>query len=93
MSTREQPTVEPWPVHCEDLRGGRYWCVTVPGMSETIDVHEDDGGEVLARRIASLPVMEAICRSYWGWEFGPPGDNDVPNAALLAKWKEAANAR
>lgn len=51
-------TPEPWPVHFEDLRGGRYWCIRVPGMDETIDIHEDDGGEVLARRIANLPVLE-----------------------------------
>jgi len=58
---RSQTTTEPqpWNVWPEDLRGGRYWCVRVPGMSETLDIHEADGGEALARRIANLPVLEA----------------------------------
>ena len=47
-----------WHVYSEDLRGGRYWCVAVPGAEETIDIHEDDNGEAVAKLIARAPELE-----------------------------------
>lgn len=58
MSETTKP--EPWDVWHEDLRGGRYWCVRVPGVEDTITIHEDDSGEATCRRIARLPVLEAM---------------------------------
>ncbi len=59
--THAEPAVvpaEPWRVRTEELRGGVYWCVDVPGLVEPISIHEDEGGAALAHRIARLPVLE-----------------------------------
>lgn len=62
MSDTEKTATEPWGVHFEDLRGGRYWVVEVPGNTDpdAFTIHEDDGGEAMCRRIAQLPVLEAL---------------------------------
>lgn len=45
-----------WTMHPEDLRGGKYWVVTIPDC-ETIDLHDDDNGEANACLIAAAPEM------------------------------------
>ena len=62
MSSPETTLPEPWSVHFEDLRGGRYWVVNVPGIEDpdAFTIHEVDGGEAICRRIAQLPVLEAL---------------------------------
>ena len=38
----------------------------------------------------SLGIADAACRTYWGWEYGRPGDeddDDIPNSSLLVKWR------
>lgn len=38
----------------------------------------------------SLRIADAACRTYWGWEYGRPGDeddDDIPNSSLLVKWR------
>ncbi len=38
----------------------------------------------------SLSIADAACRTYWGWEYGRPGDeddDDIPNSGLLVKWR------
>lgn len=44
-------TAGEWTLHVEDLRGGRYFSVRIPGF-EPIDIHEDDDGEATAAFIA-----------------------------------------
>jgi len=38
----------------------------------------------------SLGIADAACRTYWGWEYGRPGDeddDDIPDSSLLVKWR------
>jgi phage shock protein A len=38
----------------------------------------------------SLSIADAACRTYWGWEYGRPGDeddDDIPDSSLLVKWR------
>lgn len=44
----------------------------------------------------SLLIADTACRSYWGWEYGRPGDvddDDVPDSSLLVKWRRDYEAR
>lgn len=50
-------TPGPWPTYSEDLRGGKYFTVAIPGIDEPIDIHESDNGEANARLISSAPEM------------------------------------
>lgn len=60
-------TPGPWSTHPEDLRGGRYWVIDMPGMAaddyfdEPFAIHESDNGEANARLIAAAPdLYEAV---------------------------------
>ena len=56
------------------------------GTSDEIDV-------LIAERdrlLESLHIADTACRSYWGWEYGRPGDEDddeIPDSSLLVKWR------
>jgi hypothetical protein len=44
----------------------------------------------------ALLIADTACRSYWGWEYGRPGDvddDDVPDSSLLVKWRRDYEAR
>jgi hypothetical protein len=44
----------------------------------------------------SLSIADAACRTYWGWEYGRPGDvddDDVPDSSLLVKWRRDYEVR
>lgn len=61
-------TPGPWTVHAEDLRGGRYWCVTDPaGALQELDLHETRNGENDARFIvlarAQVPALIAVAEA------------------------------
>lgn len=57
-------TPGPWKVGSEQLRGGLYWYVAIPGAEETIDLHESENGEANARLIAAAPdLFAAILKS------------------------------
>lgn len=56
-------TPGPWRLHSEDLRGGTYWVVTMPGAEETIDIFEGDNGEANAHLIFAAPDLLAACRA------------------------------
>lgn len=64
----ERPwTPGPWSTHPEDLRGGRYWVIDMPGMAtddyfdEPFAIHESDNGEANASLIAAAPdLYEAL---------------------------------
>lgn len=55
--TEPKWTPGPWQLRSEDLRGGRYWCVILPGCEESTDLHEDDNGEANSRLIAAAPEL------------------------------------
>lgn len=56
-------TSGPWSYHTEDLRGGRYYCVVIPGADETIDIHQTDNGEANAKLIAASPDLLAALKA------------------------------
>jgi len=44
----------------------------------------------------ALLIADTACRSYWGWEYGRPGDvddDDVPDSSLLVKWRRDYEVR
>lgn len=56
-------TPGPWKLYSEDLRGGKYWCVSFPPSTHDseIDLHETDNGEANARLIAAAPDLLDAC--------------------------------
>lgn len=42
---------------------------------------------------AALVIADAACRSYHDWEWGPPDENEGPDADLLVRWKEDYDRR
>lgn len=58
-------TPGPWELYNEDLRGGQYWVVAIPGPDfETIDLHADENGEANARLIAAAPDLYAALKEF-----------------------------
>lgn len=67
-------TPGPWELYNEDLRGGSYWVVAIPGPDfETIDLHVEENGEANARLISAAPEMYAALRLAMadarGWDY------------------------
>lgn len=53
-------TPGPWPLIREELRGGVYWCVIIPGMEEGVDLRADENGEANARLISGATELAAF---------------------------------
>jgi len=55
-----------------------------------------EAADEIERLREALRIADAACRSYWGWEYGRPGDvdnDDVPDSSLLVKWRRNYEAR
>ena len=55
-----------------------------------------EAADEIERLRQALRIADDACRTYWGWEYGRPGDvdnDDVPDSRLLVKWRRDYEAR
>ena len=85
-----------------EARSLRLYRADNPSMPELAEMHEETATTLRAllaerdRLKDALLIADAACRSYWGWEYGRPGDvddDDVPDSSLLKKWRRDYDAR
>jgi len=65
----------------------------VPSAPTPEEQAASDPSAEVARLRESLRIADVACRSYWGWEWGPPNDNEQPDPRTLLAWKRDYDAR